>query len=134
MLYVCYTAACDTFRECRRSMGHSNNGNDNNNLRQVLATVAVGLTLVVMTSVSGGLVDKAGRRSLMIIGTVVMALALAILSGSLFSLNEYPKAQGYLVSVHSGSSARAFGTTGFGHGEEVRGKGGAVDCFLAHVI
>ncbi|CAM9919323.1 unnamed protein product [Pylaiella littoralis] len=65
--------------------------------KTVLATVAVGLTLVVMTSVSGGLVDKAGRRSLMIIGTVVMALALAILSGSLFRLNEYPKAQGYLA-------------------------------------
>lgn len=65
---------------------------------QVLATVSVGLTLVVMTSVSGGLVDKAGRRSLMLIGTLVMALALAILSGSLLWLNATPRAQGCLVS------------------------------------
>lgn len=65
---------------------------------QVLATVSVGLTLVVMTSVSGSLVDKVGRRSLMLIGTLVMALALAILSGSLLWLNATPRAQGCLVS------------------------------------
>ncbi|CAN0286427.1 unnamed protein product [Ectocarpus fasciculatus] len=63
----------------------------------VLATVSVGLTLVVMTSVSGSLVDKAGRRSLMLIGTLVMALALAILSGSLLWLNATPRAQGCLA-------------------------------------
>eukprot|EP00752_Nemacystus_decipiens_P016243 g14523.t1 len=63
----------------------------------VLATVSVGLTLVVMTSVSGGLVDKAGRRSLMLLGTLVMALALATLSGALFWLNGTPRAQGRLA-------------------------------------
>ncbi|CAM9978002.1 unnamed protein product [Laminaria digitata] len=63
----------------------------------VLATVSVGVTLVVMTSVSGVLVDKAGRRSLMIIGTVVMAVALGTLSGSLFLLNGTPRLQGYLA-------------------------------------
>lgn len=59
--------------------------------------MSVGVTLVVMTSVSGVLVDKAGRRSLMIIGTVVMAVALGTLSGSLFLLNGTPRLQGYLV-------------------------------------
>ncbi|CAN0326115.1 unnamed protein product, partial [Hapterophycus canaliculatus] len=63
----------------------------------VLATVSVGLTLVVMTSVSGSLVDKAGRRSLMLIGTMIMTVALAALSGTLFWLNESPQAQGYLA-------------------------------------
>lgn len=73
---------------------------------QVLATVSVGLTLVVMTSVSGGLVDQAGRRSLMLIGTMVMAVALAALSGTLFWLNDSPRAQGYLVRGGEGQSSR----------------------------
>lgn len=64
----------------------------------MLATVSVGLTLAVMTSVSGGLVDRAGRRSLMLLGTLVMAAALATLSGALFWLNGTPRAQGWLVS------------------------------------
>lgn len=61
--------------------------------------MSVGLTLVVMTLVSGVLVDKAGRRSLMIIGTVIMFVALGVLSGSLFMLNAAPRAQGCLVRV-----------------------------------
>eukprot|EP00903_Cladosiphon_okamuranus_P010828 g10229.t1 len=63
----------------------------------VLATVSVGLTLVVMTSVSGGLVDKAGRRNLMLLGTSIMAIALATLSGALLWLNGTPRAQGRLA-------------------------------------
>lgn len=66
---------------------------------QVLATVAVGLSLVIMTSVSGLLVDKAGRRSLMVIGTVTMGLALGFLSLTLFTLNSTPYVQGWLVSI-----------------------------------
>lgn len=64
----------------------------------MLATVSVGLTLVVMTSVSGVLVDKAGRRSLMLIGTAIMAASLFSLSVALFVMNDSPKVQGYLVS------------------------------------
>lgn len=65
---------------------------------KVLATVSVGLTLVVMTSVSGMLVDKAGRRSLMLIGTSIMAASLLSLSVALFAMNGTPTVQGFLVS------------------------------------
>lgn len=66
----------------------------------MLATVAVGLSLVTMTSVSGLLVDKAGRRSLMVIGTVIMGVALGFLSLTLFTLNSTPHVQGWLVSMN----------------------------------
>lgn len=60
--------------------------------------MSVGLTLVVMTGLSGMLVDKSGRRTLMLGGTTIMAVALGILSVSLFTLDATPRAQGYLVS------------------------------------
>lgn len=66
-------------------------------LSQVLATVAVGLSLAIMTSVSGVLIDKAGRRNLLLVGTTIMAVALGSLSISLFMLNASPRLQGYLV-------------------------------------
>lgn len=69
-------------------------------LCKVLATVSVGVTLVVMTFVTGMILDKAGRRSLMIIGTFVMGLALATLSVSLFTLDAIPRLQGCLVSLY----------------------------------
>lgn len=76
--------------------------------------MSVGLTLVVMTSISGGLVDKAGRRSLMLFGTLVMALALATLSGALFWLNGTPRAQGRLVSTHGTACTKYYVEQGFG--------------------
>lgn len=59
--------------------------------------MAVGLSLVVMTSVSGILVDKAGRRGLLLTGTAIMAVALGSLSIALFRLNASPRFQGWLV-------------------------------------
>lgn len=65
----------------------------------MLATVAVGMTLMVFTSASGVLIDKAGRRTLLLGGTILMAAALGTLSLSLFKLNNTPRVQGYVVRI-----------------------------------
>jgi sugar porter (SP) family MFS transporter len=63
----------------------------------ILATVSVGCVNVLMTIVCVYLVDRAGRRSLLIGGTSAMVGALLLLGIVLLSMNDYPDAQGILA-------------------------------------
>jgi sugar porter (SP) family MFS transporter len=54
----------------------------------ILATVGVGVVNVLMTLVGMALVDRVGRRSLLLVGASVMAVALAVLAASVGLLGE----------------------------------------------
>ncbi|CAM9746985.1 unnamed protein product, partial [Discosporangium mesarthrocarpum] len=62
--------------------------------RELLATLAVGACLTLSTLASGALVDRAGRRPLLLGGTGVMAASLFLLSGVLFGMDAMPRSQG----------------------------------------
>ena len=64
----------------------------------VLAAAFVGIVNVISTIVSLQLMDKHGRRTLLLTGTSVMALSLIILSSILLLLNENETVQG-IISV-----------------------------------
>ncbi|TFF21756.1 sugar porter family MFS transporter [Jiella endophytica] len=54
----------------------------------ILATAGVGVVNVVMTYVALRLIDRAGRRSLLLVGLIGMAVTLAILAGGFFIGNS----------------------------------------------
>lgn len=64
-----------------------------------LATTIVGAVNVGVTVISVKLVDSHGRRPLLLLGTVVMIVALAVLSWSLLYLNSNLKTQGAIAVV-----------------------------------
>lgn len=63
----------------------------------ILATVSVGCVNVLMTIVCVYLVDKSGRRTLLLWGTTVMVAALLVLGIVLLTLNDSPDAQGIIA-------------------------------------
>jgi len=65
--------------------------------QSILATVSVGVVNVCMTLVSVILVDRLGRRSLLLIGTGVMVFALTLNGIVLLTLNGSETVQGYLA-------------------------------------
>jgi len=65
----------------------------------ILATVSVGCVNVIMTIVCVYLVDRAGRRSLLIYGTSVMIGALLLLGIVLLAMNDYATPQGILAVI-----------------------------------
>jgi len=65
----------------------------------ILATVSVGCVNVLMTIVCVYLVDRAGRRSLLIVGTCVMVGALLLLGIVLLAMNDSPDAQGIIAVI-----------------------------------
>lgn len=62
-----------------------------------LATAVVGFTNVSVTVVSISLVDSYGRRPLLLFGTVMMIVALLVLSASLLYLDGNTKLQGVVA-------------------------------------
>uniref|UniRef100_K3WG21 Hexose transporter 1 n=1 Tax=Globisporangium ultimum (strain ATCC 200006 / CBS 805.95 / DAOM BR144) TaxID=431595 RepID=K3WG21_GLOUD len=64
-----------------------------------LATAVVGFTNVGVTIVSISFVDSYGRRPLLTFGTVMMILALLVLSTSLLYLNDNVHAQGIIAVI-----------------------------------
>lgn len=69
--------------------------------------MAVGLSLVTVTYVSGALVDSVGRRTLMLAGTVIMGLALGSLSAALSLLDSTPQLQGWAVRLDRSNDTRS---------------------------
>ncbi|CAM9194217.1 unnamed protein product [Phaeothamnion confervicola] len=65
----------------------------------ILGTVVVGVVNVLVTVVAVALVDRVGRRVLLLGGTALMAASLAALSVSLLTLNAAPRVQGVLSVV-----------------------------------
>jgi len=65
----------------------------------ILATVSVGCVNVLMTIVCVYLVDRAGRRSLLLWGTSVMVGALIILGIVLLAMDNYETAQGIIAVI-----------------------------------
>jgi len=63
----------------------------------ILATISVTALNVVMTIVSVNLVDRLGRRSLLLGSAGTMIIALVIMSVTLLALNDNETAQGYLA-------------------------------------
>mmetsp|Transcript_12347 Transcript_12347/g.18720 ORF Transcript_12347/g.18720 Transcript_12347/m.18720 type:complete len:551 (-) Transcript_12347:231-1883(-) len=65
----------------------------------ILATAAVGAVNFVATGVATYLVDKMGRKQLLVIGTSIMALALVWLGVVLLTANSVPSTQGVIAVI-----------------------------------
>jgi len=79
----------------------------------IAATVSVGTINVFFTIISVSLIDKYGRRRLLVIGTAIMTIALALLSACLFCMDSKKRLQGYTAVACTLSFVAGF-AIGFG--------------------